>query len=146
MHHRLHPRSCPASSHRDACAAAHSRKDGQDACRLKRSSRSSSCFPHQRLADSSAHGAGVCLAIACQLVSWLADVHSPNRFTLTISSNTKGCKNPDSDANAEKEGYLDVLPGFCRDKRALTAFVWLAFFAWLVSLVSYLVGSIEIVI
>lgn len=56
-------------------------------------------------------------------------------LVLTISSNTKGCKNPEADANAEKEGYLDVLPGFCRDKRAATAFVWLAFLSWLASLV-----------
>lgn len=56
-------------------------------------------------------------------------------LVLTISSNTKGCKNPEADENAEKEGYLEVLPDFCRDKRALTAFVWLAFLGWLVSLV-----------
>lgn len=59
------------------------------------------------------------------------------RFTLTISANSKGCKNPENDPNAEKEGYLENgLPGFCRDKRALTAFLWLAFISWLVSLVS----------
>ncbi|KAL7005056.1 hypothetical protein EMMF5_005420 [Cystobasidiomycetes sp. EMM_F5] len=56
-------------------------------------------------------------------------------FTMTISSNVKGCKSPDSDPNADEEGYKDILPGFCRNKRALTAFIWFAFFSSLLSLI-----------
>lgn len=53
----------------------------------------------------------------------------------TISANTAGCKNPADDPNASVEGYIDKLPGFCRNKRALTAFYWLALVAWAVSTV-----------
>ncbi|KAM0755274.1 hypothetical protein T439DRAFT_322312 [Meredithblackwellia eburnea MCA 4105] len=52
----------------------------------------------------------------------------------TISANSGGCKNPDSDPNKDKEGYTDAMPGFCRNKRAGAAFFWLNFFAWATTL------------
>jgi hypothetical protein len=52
----------------------------------------------------------------------------------TISANVKGCKDPTKDPHADQEGYSDKLGGFCRNKRALTAFFYFALFAWLVSL------------
>jgi hypothetical protein len=51
----------------------------------------------------------------------------------TISANTRGCKDPTKDPHAEQDGYLDKLPGFCRNKRALTAFLYFSLVAWLVS-------------
>ncbi|TNY18955.1 hypothetical protein DMC30DRAFT_418350 [Rhodotorula diobovata] len=52
----------------------------------------------------------------------------------SVSANVGGCKDPTKDGNADLEGYVDALPGFCRDKRASAAFFWLNFFAWSVSL------------
>ncbi|POY69984.1 hypothetical protein BMF94_7028 [Rhodotorula taiwanensis] len=47
----------------------------------------------------------------------------------TASASSAGCKDPSKDPHADKEGYTDALPSFCRNKRASAAFFWLAFFA-----------------
>lgn len=47
----------------------------------------------------------------------------------SVSANVGGCKDPTKDGNADLEGYVDALPGFCRDKRASAAFFWLNFCA-----------------
>ena len=64
---------------------------------------------------------GFVMSIAqCLLLLLLALVN-------TISANVKGCgKDATKDSHAELEGYLDKLPTLCRNKRALSAFLWLA--------------------
>lgn len=53
---------------------------------------------------------------------------------MTVSANVGGCKDSTKDPNAEKEGWLDELPVFCRNKRAGAAFFWLTTLAWATSL------------
>lgn len=44
----------------------------------------------------------------------------------TGSASSGGCKDASLDPHADKDGYPDALPPFCRDKRASAAFFWLS--------------------
>jgi hypothetical protein len=67
----------------------------------------------------------------CRCRLWVAVVCAETeiirRLVNSISANVKGCKDPSTDPHASKKGYTDKLPGFCRNKRALTAFLWFSF-------------------
>ncbi|KAH9811763.1 hypothetical protein DFH28DRAFT_420283 [Melampsora americana] len=52
----------------------------------------------------------------------------------TISAYTGGCKNRDSDPNAQLKDYTDNMGGFCRNKRAAAAFWWFTFICFACSL------------
>ncbi|KAE8225769.1 hypothetical protein CF319_g1544 [Tilletia indica] len=62
----------------------------------------------------------------------------------TISAYTsKGCKDPAKDPHAttaagDHKVYQESLGGFCRNKRALAAFLWFDWVAWLLSLLLFL--------
>ncbi|GAA6064132.1 hypothetical protein JCM10212_006771 [Sporobolomyces blumeae] len=62
----------------------------------------------------------------------------------TVSANVGGCKNAESDAHADLEGYVDALPGFCRNKRAAAAFFWLNTVAWLAALALTLITFVQV--
>ncbi|KAK0570237.1 hypothetical protein OC861_000188 [Tilletia horrida] len=62
----------------------------------------------------------------------------------TISAYTSaGCKDPSKDPHAttskgDKGAFQSSLPGFCRNKRALAAFLWFDWVAWLLSLLLFM--------
>jgi len=58
-------------------------------------------------------------------------------FIVTISAWTEpGCKNPDNDPNAKiGDDFKNGLSGWCSTKKAGAVFLWLAFAAWIASIV-----------
>lgn len=67
-----------------------------------------------------------------------------NRFILTISANTGGCKNATNDPNADHPGLIQALPTFCRNKRAGAAFFYLTAIVWIIPLVQTLITARQI--
>ncbi|PWN47392.1 hypothetical protein IE53DRAFT_390466 [Violaceomyces palustris] len=62
--------------------------------------------------------------------------------TQTISAYTSaGCKNPDNDPHAAKgkdgDAFRNALKGWCRDKRAQSAFCWFLWITWLLALLLF---------